>query len=474
MFDHKQPQPVTRRDALRRVGNGFGMMAFAGMLSNSMARAGITGASGGVAQPDYPQRVKRVIFLFMNGGLSTIDAFDPKPMLDKYDGQPMPGGSISTERRTGELMKSPYTFKKHGQCGMDVSDLWPHLSDVVDDICWVRSVYTEIPNHEPSCLMLNTGANQAGRPSMGAWVTYGLGSANQNLPTFVVMQDDKEILGGVQNYSSGFLPATYQGTLFRKGDTPILNLKPPTGMTDAQERNKLEFLQAINDRFDRDKQDDTELDARARSYELAYRMQSAAPDAVDLSSESEATKKLYGLDDAATSVYGTNLLLARRLVERGVRFVECYNGSGSRWDAHASLEANHTENCKSSDKPVAGLLTDLKARGMLNDTLVVWGGEFGRTPFVQGSPNDEKAGRDHNPWGFTIWMAGGGVKGGQAIGTTDEIGLRAVDEPHHVHDIHASILYLLGLDHLRTTYMHNGRAERPTGTAGALIPKLWT
>jgi arylsulfatase A-like enzyme len=203
-------------------------------------------------------------------------------------------------------------------------------------------------------------------------------------------------------------------------------------------------------------------------------MQSSAPEAIDLSSESEATKKLYGLDDPATSVYGTNLLLARRLVERGVRFVECYSGSGSRWDAHSSLEANHTENCKSSDKPVAGLLADLKARGMLKDTLVVWGGEFGRTPFVQGSPDDEKAGRDHNPWGFTIWMAGGGVKGGQAIGTTDEIGLRAVDEPHHVHDIHASILYLLGLDHLRTTYMHNGRAERPTGTAGALIPKLWT
>jgi hypothetical protein len=287
------------------------------------------------------------------------------------------------------------------------------------------------------------------------------------------MQDDKEILGGVQNYSSGFLPATYQGTLFRKGDTPILNLRPPTGMTDAQERNKLEFLQAINDRFGRDKQDDTELDARTRSYELAYRMQSSAPEAVDLSSESEATKRLYGLDDPATSVYGTNLLMARRLVERGVRFVECYSGSGSRWDAHSSLEANHTENCRSCDKPVAGLLADLKARGMLKDTLVVWGGEFGRTPFVQGSPNDEKAGRDHNPWGFTIWMAGGGVKGGQAIGTTDEIGLRAVEEPHHVHDIHASILYLLGLDHLRTTYMHNGRAERPTGTAGALIDKLW-
>ena len=255
------------------------------------------------------------------------------------------------------LYPTRHTFKQYGESGLWVSDWLPNIAEHMDDIAVLRSCQADGVNHVGAVCQMNTGEILAGRPSMGAWVTYGLGSANQNLPTFVVMQDDKEILGGVQNYSSGFLPATYQGTLFRKGDTPILNLKPPAGMADAQERNKLEFLAAINERFGRDKQDDTELDARTRSYELAYRMQSAAPDAVDISSESEATKKLYGLDDPATAVYGTNLLLARRLVERGVRFVECYSGSGSRWDAHASLEANHTENCKSSDKPVAGLLS---------------------------------------------------------------------------------------------------------------------
>ncbi|MBV8905465.1 MAG: DUF1501 domain-containing protein, partial [Acidobacteriia bacterium] len=311
--------------------------------------------------------------------------------------------------------------------------------------------------------------------SLGSWVTYGLGTAKRDLPTFVVMQDDKEILGSVQNYGSGFLPATYQGTLLRNGDTPILNLKPPAGTTEAQQRNKLDFLKALNDWYGRGKEDDTELDARARSYELAFEMQAAAPEAVDLSKESEATKKLYGIDEKETAAYGTELLLARRLVERGVRFVEVYSGSGSRWDAHSDLEANHTQNCKTMDKPVAGLLKDLKARGMLEDTLVVWGGEFGRTPFAQvgAGQSAEKYGRDHNPWGFTMWMAGGGVKGGQVIGSTDEIGLRAVEEPHHVWDIHASILYLLGLDHLRVTYMHNGRAERPTVTGGNLIPRLW-
>jgi hypothetical protein len=466
-----------RREFFTGAGSGLAGIALAAMLDQD-ARA-TTVDPLAPKKPQIPPRAKSVIWCFMEGAPSHVDLFDPKPALAKYSGQPVPPSyhpetlqSAFGTTHNG-LFPSRHTFKQYGQSGLWASDWLPNIAEHMDEIAVLRSCYADGVNHVGAVCQMNTGEILAGRPSMGAWVTYGLGSANQNLPTFVIMQDDKEILGGVQNYSAGFLPATYQGTLFRKGDTPILNLKPPTGMTDAQERNKLEFLKAINDRYGRDKQDDTELDARTRSYELAYRMQSAAPDAVDLSSESEATKKLYGLDDPATAVYGTNLLLARRLVERGVRFVECYNGSGSRWDAHSSLEANHTENCKSSDKPVAGLLTDLKARGLLNDTLVVWGGEFGRTPFVQGNPNDEKAGRDHNPWGFSTWMAGGGVKGGQVIGSTDEIGLRALEEPHHVHDIHASILYLLGLDHLRTTFMHNGRAERPTGTAGNLIPKLW-
>jgi hypothetical protein len=346
------------------------------------------------------------------------------------------------------------------------------MAQHADDWAMVRSCQSDAVNHVGGVCQMNTGDILAGRPSLGAWVTYGLGSSNRNLPTFVVMQDDKEILGGVQNYSAGFLPAIYQGTLFRKGDTPILNLKPPDGTTDEQQRSKLEFLKQLNERYSLGKQEDFELDARTRSYELAYQMQSAAPEAIDLTTETEATKKLYGMDETETAQYGTLCLLARRLVERGVRFVEIYSGSGSRWDAHSDLEKNHTQNCKSADKPVAGLLADLKARGMLNDTLVVWGGEFGRTPFFQGT-FDEKAGRDHNQWGFTMLMAGGGVKGGQAIGATDELGLKAIEEPHHIHDLHASILYLLGLDHLKTTYMRLGRAERPTVAGGNLITKLW-
>jgi hypothetical protein len=314
---------------------------------------------------------------------------------------------------------------------------------------------------------MNTGDILAGRPSLGAWTTYGLGSANRNLPTFVILLDDREPVGGAKNWSSGFLPATYQGTQFRQGDTPILHLKAPAGTAPEQQRSKLDFLRELNERWGADKQDDTELDARVRSYELAYQMQAAGPEAIDLGKESEATKKMYGLDDPDTQAFGTNCLLARRLVERGVRFVELYCGSGSGWDAHTNIEGNHSKWCRVSDKPIAGLLADLKSRGMLKDTLVVWGGEFGRTPF-----NEKGNGRDHNPWGFTMWFAGGGIKGGQAVGTTDEIGLRAVDRPAHVHDIHATILHLLGLDHVRTTYMHNGRAERPTITGGSLIQEL--
>src|SRR5262249_19108014 len=399
---------------------------------------------------------------------SQVDLFDPKPLLEKLAFEPVPS-SFHTEnlitaqgaKPSDGLFPSRRTFKQHGQSGLWVSDWLPNIAEMVDDIAVIRSCQSDAVNHVGGVCQMNTGTILAGRPSMGAWVSYGLGSAKRNLPTFIVMQDDKEILGGVQNYSSGFLPATFSGTLFRTGDTPILNLKQPVGSTDAQQRSKIEFLKDLNERYSRDKQDDSELDARTRSYELAYQMQSAAPEAIDLRSESEATKKLYGMDEPETAVYGANCLMARRLVERGVRFVEVYSGSGSRWDAHSDLAKNHTQNCKSSDKPVARLLADLKARGMLKDTLVVWGGEFGRTPFFQGAL-DEKAGRDHNPWGFTMWMAGGGVKGGQTIGATDELGLRAVEEPYHVNDLHASILYLLGLDHLKTTFMRNGRAERPT------------
>jgi uncharacterized protein (DUF1501 family) len=283
------------------------------------------------------------------------------------------------------------------------------------------------------------------------------------------MLDDRDPIGGAKQWSSGFLPATFQGMQFRQGDTPLLHLKPPNGMTDAEQRNELGLLKRLNEIWGADKQDDSELDARVRSYELAYQMQSAAPEAVDLSKESEATRKLYGMDQEETRAYGQNCLLARRLVERGVRFVELYCGSGSGWDAHENVETNHSKWCKASDKPIAGLLTDLKARGLLKDTLVVWGGEFGRTPF-----NEKGLGRDHNPWGFTIWMAGGGVKGGQCIGSTDELGMYAVDRRSHVNDIHATMLWALGLNHFNVTYMHNGRAERPTVVGGQVVKDVFS
>jgi hypothetical protein len=365
------------------------------------------------------------------------------------------------------LMPSKRAFQQYGQSGIWVSDWYPHIAQHVDDMTVIRSVWADGLNHVGSVCQMNTGSILAGRPAMGAWTTYGLGSANRNLPSFVVLLDDKEPVGGPKNWSSGFLPATFQGTQFRQGDTPILHLKSPYGITPDEQRGKLDFLKQLNERFSRENPGDTELEARIGAYELAYQMQSAAPEAVDLSKESEATRKLYGLDEPETSAFGTNCLLARRLVERGVRFVELYAGSGSGWDAHTELEKNHSKHCRGTDKPIAGLLSDLKSRGMLDETLVVWGGEFGRTPF-----NEKGDGRDHNPWGFTMWMAGGGAKGGQYIGATDEIGLRAVERPVHVHDIHASILWMLGMDHVSLTYMHNGRAERPTEVYGSVIPGL--
>ena len=409
----------------------------------------------------------------MEGGPSHVDLFDPKPLLAKMDGKPIPdsiGKPAQTSRGTADntLMASRRTWKQYGQSGFWVSDWYRNVAEHVDEMTIVRSCWADGLNHVGSVCQMNTGSILAGRPSIGAWATYGLGTANKNLPAYVVLTDDHDVLGGSNNWSSGFLPAIYQGTQFRRGDTPILDLKPASTMTDRQQRNQLALLKTMNELWSQDKQDDSELDARIRSYELAYQMQSAASEAVDLSKETEATRRMYGLDQESTSVFGGNCLMARRLVERGVRFVELYCGSGSGWDAHQHLEANHSKWCGASDKPIAGLLADLKARGLLKDTLVVWGGEFGRTPF-----NELSDGRDHNPWGFTMWMAGGGVKRGQLFGSTDEIGMRAQEHPVHVHDIHASILWLLGLDHMQLTYLHNGRAERPTVFAGEVIKGLF-
>ncbi|MBI2686130.1 MAG: DUF1501 domain-containing protein [Acidobacteria bacterium] len=452
-----------RREFFARAGSGLGAIALGSMLAEGATPA---------KKPHFPAKAKSVIWLFMEGGPSHIDLFDPKPELNKLAGQPMPAsfGKPITAMGTGgnTLMASPRTWKQHGQSGLWVSEWYPHIAQHVDEMTIVRSCWANGLNHVGSVCQMNTGDILAGRPALGAWVTYGLGAANKNLPTFVVLTDDKEVVGGPKNWSAGFLPASYQGTQFRQGDTPILNLKPAEGVTDERQRSRLSLLKQLNEHWGADKTEDTDLDARVRSFELAYEMQSAGAEAVDIANETEATKSLYGMDSEDTRQFGHNCLLARRLVERGVRFVELYCGSGSGWDAHSNIEGNHGKWCRVSDKPIAGLLTDLKQRGLLQDTLVVWGGEFGRTPF-----NEKGNGRDHNPWGFTMWMAGGGAKGGQYVGTTDEIGLRAVEKPCHVHDIHASILYSLGMDHLQMTYQHNGRAERPTIVGGNIFKEIF-
>jgi len=452
-----------RREFFSRAGSGLGAIALGSMLAEGAESPKKT---------HFPATAKSVIWLFMEGGPSHIDLFDPKPELNRLSGQPMPAsfGKPITAMGTGgnTLMGSPRTWKQHGKSGMWVSDWYPHIAQHVDDMTVVRSCWANGLNHVGSVCQMNTGDILAGRPALGAWVTYGLGTANKNLPTFVVLTDDKEVLGGPKNWSSGFLPATYQGTQFRQGDTPILNLKPAEGVTDERQRSRLSLLKQLNQQWGADKTEDSDLDARVKSFELAYEMQSAGAEAVDISKETESTKALYGMDSEDTRQFGHNCLLARRLVERGVRFVELYCGSGSGWDAHANIEGNHGKWCRTSDRPIAGLLSDLKRRGLLEDTLVVWGGEFGRTPF-----NEKGTGRDHNPWGFSMWMAGGGAKGGQYVGTTDEIGLRAVEKPCHVHDIHASILYALGMDHLQTTYQHNGRAERPTIVGGNIFKEIF-
>src|SRR5262249_29984169 len=469
-----RPRVTSRRQFFTQAGSGLAGIALTQMLTEQGVLAASTLADPLAPKPPHHRPgAKSVIWLFMEGGPSQVDLFDPKPKLQEMAGKPIPESmrpkftAMAGTAQNG-LMPSKRTFKQYGQSGLWVSDWYTRVAEHADDMAVVHSCWTDGINHVGGVTEMNTGSILAGRPSLGAWVNYGLGSANRNLPSFVVLLDDRDPIGGAREWGAGFLPASYQGMQFRRGDTPLLHLKPPAGMTDEEQRGELGLLKRLNQIWSRDKQEDSELDARIRSYELAYQMQSAAPEAVDLSSESEATRKLYAMDEEATRAFGTNCLLARRLVERGVRFVELYCGSGSGWDAHTDVEQNHSKWCHVSDRPIAGLLTDLKARGMLEDTLVVWGGEFGRTPF-----NEKGLGRDHNPWGFTIWMAGGGVKGGQTIGSTDEIGMYATEQKSHVNDIHASILWSLGLDHLRTTYMHNGRAERPTVVAGEVIKRLF-
>jgi hypothetical protein len=463
---------TTRRSFLTRAGGGFGALALNYLLQDS-ALATATNSVNPLAprKPHFSPRAKSVIFLFMEGGPSHIDSFDPKPKLNELAGQKIPESFGKVITAMGEynspLLGSKRTWQQHGQSGMWISDWLPHTATCEDDLAVIRSCVADGINHSTGVCQMNTGSILAGRPSLGSWVSYGLGTENQNLPAFVVMQDNPaSVINGPRNWGSGFMPAVYQGTRIESGSEPIQNLNPPEGIDATQQRAKLDFLKQINSSHAAGRWN-SELDARIASYELAFRMQADAPDAVDISKESEATRALYGMDQKETARFGGMCLLARRLVERGVRFVQLYSGAGSKWDAHAKIEENHAKLFRETDKPIAGLLKDLKQRGLLKDTLVVWGGEFGRTPM-----SEKGDGRDHNPTGFTMWLAGGGVKGGQTIGTTDDLGLRAVEDRLHVHDLHATILHLLGLENLKLTYKYKGRPENPTLNEGEAYTKI--
>lgn len=417
-------------------------------------------------------KAKSVIFLFMEGGPSHIDLFDPKPLLNKLAGQQLPESFGSVITAMGEsrapLLADKRQWQQHGKSGLWISDWLPHTAKLADELCVIRSCVSDGINHAGGVCQMNTGSIFGGRPSLGAWVNYGLGTMNQNLPAFVVLKDsDAQVVNGVRNWGSGFMPAVYQGVSFESDSTPIANLMTPKGISEDRQLSKLAFLNQLNRRHGRERADNSQLDARIKAYELAFRMQAQAPEAVDLASESETTKKLYGMDDPKTATFGRNCLLARRLVERGVRFIQLYSGAGSRWDAHDKIEENHTKYCGETDKPVAGLLRDLKSRGLLDETLVIWGGEFGRTPM-----SEKGDGRDHNPTGFTMWMAGGGIKGGQVVGATDDLGLRAVEQKMHVHDLHATILHLMGVDHTKLVFKYKGRPERIDQNEGNAFTKI--
>ncbi|QOV90703.1 DUF1501 domain-containing protein [Humisphaera borealis] len=472
-----ETRPASRRDFLRHAGGGFGMLALASLLAKDgllAAGAPPTPAAGNplAAKPThFAAKAKSVIFLFMSGGPSHVDLFDPKPDLIRLAGQPIPEsfGTFKTRRAVAKnkLLPPLRPFKKYGHCGMDVSDLLPNIAGCVDDLCLLRGCYGDSVTHPESVYLMNTGTILMGKPSLGSWVAYGLGSESENMPAFCVLPDPAGwVKGGAPAWGNGFLPAAYQGTILRGGESPILNLKTPAGVSDKQQAATVDLINRLNRANPASVSGDSELSARSAAYELAFRMQAHAPGVVDISTETNATRRMYGLDNQATAEFGLRCLFARRMVERGVRFVQLYCGDTNGWDAHNKIEANHGKLCAESDLPVAGLLKDLKSRGLLDSTLVIWGGEFGRTPMSES--ND---GRDHNPHGFCMWMAGGGVKGGQIIGATDAVGLRATEDRTHVHDIHATILHLMGMDHTRLTFRHNGRDERLTDVAGNVIAK---
>jgi hypothetical protein len=465
---HSTQRFWSRRELLSRFGGGIAGVAASEML----ARAARLDPMAPRA-PHHAAKAKAVISIFCYGGVSHIDTFDPKPLLAQRAGEALTGkGEVVVPQGTpGGLMPSPWEFKRYGQSGRWVSSLFPHVAKHVDELAFIHSLTSISNDHGPALFQMNTGSIQAGFPSMGTWVTYGLGSESENLPGFVVFTDHRGgPIGGAPNWGNGFMPAAYQGTQFRSTGDPIVDLLPPKDLPPERQRRWLDLLQKLNQEHAERNPADTEFSARIAAYELAYRMQSHAVDAVDIESESAATKKLYGVGEEPTHYFGRQALMARRLVERGVRFVQIYSGGGNfqeSWDAHWDLKANHEMHCGETDKPIAGLLTDLKARGMLDSTLVIWHGEFGRMPISQ-----RMDGRDHNPYGFTVWLAGGGIKGGVAVGTTDEYGYRAEEDKKSINDLHATMLHLLGMDHERLTYPFNGRQMRLTDVSGELIKPI--
>jgi hypothetical protein len=447
--------PFNRRQLFQYGGSGLGSLALSSLLHCETLAA--------KERTDFTPRVKRVIWLFMHGGPSHVDLFDPKPELSRLAGQPVPSsfGEVMTRRKVAQnpLLPAIKPFRQRGQSGLEISDFLPNIANFADDLCVIRSLHGDSVNHPQSVYQMNTGSVLMGRPSVGSWVSYGLGSENEDLPAFVVLPDPAGGLkGGPPAWGNGFLPATYQGVTMRPGTRPILHLDSAAGLTASEQRRMLDALQTLNQRHLIERDNDDELASRIAAYELAYRMQATAPELVDLSQESASTLELYGVDKKTTNDFGTRCLLARRMIERGVRFVQVYSGDTNGWDAHSDVAENHGKMCAATDTPVAALLHDLKQRGLWDDTLVIWGGEFGRMPM-----SEQGKGRDHNPWGYTVWLAGGGVRGGMVHGATDAIGLRAEEKPVHIRNLHATLLHLLGIDHESLSFYHNGLDERLIG-----------
>jgi hypothetical protein len=471
---------LTRRELLGRCGMGFASLGLAALLGPTGTSAVLRGAAPRIASPlaprapHFPAKAKRVIHLFMNGGPSHVDTFDPKPSLEKYAGKPLPMENLRTERKTGAAFPSPFKFHKHGESGIEVSELFPHVAEHIDDIAVIRSMHADVPNHEPSLLLMNCGEARLIRPSFGSWVTYGLGTDNENLPGFIAMCPGGYPIQESQNWQSAFLPGVFQGTYINTQHTDIEKLVEHVknryqGL--KEQREQLDLLQALNARHAEKRQRDAALESRIQSFELAYRMQMDATDAFDVSREPQHILDLYGPGTQARQI-----LIARRLIERGVRFVQVWHGEGQPWDNHDDIEVNHRKLAGECDRAIGALLKDLKQRGLLDETLVIWGGEFGRTPTVElptpGANAGKINGRDHNHYGFTMWLAGGGVKAGQVYGATDEFGFQALENKVHVHDLHATLLRLLGFDHEKLTYRLAGRDFRLTDVHGKVVEAL--